>query len=256
MGLISSIRKDVRLRNLTIYAQWSGVLAGIILGILYAWGFLEASFRYPKRWTALGSGLGAIIPITRVINKFVLPWGPCFLEIPHLHIRFPWMVTFHYAWLSFILLTSSLSSFIGHGPGITIISFMQVGFLMWSGAFAMIQALIVGSRRDMSHRWDRLRRVWYYTLFGIANLTSLTFPFIRHSTWRPFIWYNFLFGLPSIPAALSFTAAILYFVAVLWEHGFVFSLVLGGSGVEPMDFTIPGSGPALNSIGGEGSIRL
>lgn len=120
----------------------------------------------------------------------------------------------------------------------------------------MNQAIVRVSSRDILHRWDRLNRVGCYIFFTLISLTSLGFLFVGNQIWGSFAWYHFHFGFPSIPAALSIVAAILYYTAAMLEHGFVFSQGLEGSGVEPMDFTIPGFGPELNSTEGEGNIRL
>ncbi|KAI0913654.1 hypothetical protein F4823DRAFT_576050 [Ustulina deusta] len=253
MGLLASTKNDIRLGNLTIYGQWLGVLSGIALGILYVWGFFEAP-QYPTRWAHFGGLMNTIVTIARFINGIVLPLGPCFLEIPHLHMRFPWIVTLQYCWLSIALFICFFLAF--PGRDFTITSFLQIAFILITKGMSMAQSAALLFKRDIMQRWDRLGRVGFYIFFTVISATPLGFPFIDDPIWRPLRWSRFLFGLPSIPSIFSISAAVLYCVAIFMEHGFVFSQVLGGSGVEPMDFTIPGFGPELNSIDGEGSIRL
>ncbi|KAI1281148.1 hypothetical protein F5Y07DRAFT_355581 [Xylaria sp. FL0933] len=254
MWLLEPVKKDVRLKNLTIYGQWAGVLAGITLGILYAWSFLEA-LQYPIPWSTAGLWVNVVRITYYLINRLMLPSGPCFLEIPYLHMRFPWVVTLHCYWLSIALLVAFLAATL-EKSNFPAVSAMQTVIIMFTWLFSNNQSLRHLLGRDALQRWDRPMRVGFYIFFAIINITRFGFPFIHHAAWRPFRWVQFFFGLPSIPAILSIAAAALYCTAAFLEHGFVFSQALGGSGVEPMDFTIPGLGPELNSIEGEGGIRL
>ncbi|KAI0817357.1 hypothetical protein GGR55DRAFT_620039 [Xylaria sp. FL0064] len=188
------------------------------------------------------------------LGPSVLPSGPCFLEIPHLHMRFPWIVTLRCYWLSITLFVAFLTTAFER-PDL-VISFMQTVIIMFTMAFSINQSFRLLLGRDALQRWDRPMRVGFYISFIVINITRFGFPFIDHAAWRPFRWIKFFFGFSSIPAILAIAAVALYCTAAFLGHGFVFSQVLGGSGVEPMDFTIPGFGPELNSIEGEGSIRL
>ncbi|KAI0523662.1 hypothetical protein F5B22DRAFT_591456 [Xylaria bambusicola] len=256
MGFIASARRDIRLTNLTIYGQWSGVLAGILLGLLYICGFLVALLRYPTYWGPPGNLLSIVTLTTRSINRLVLPLSPCFLEIPHLHMRFSWIATFYHCWLSIVLLVNLITTAVTRGASFGYKHFIEVVVSIFSFGFSTTHVTDVLINRDISQRWSRLHRARFYTFFALVTLTSLGFPFIDSPAWEPFIWLNFFFGLGSIPAVISFIAGVLYYVAEFLEHGFIFSQVFGGSGVEPVDFTIPGFGPELNYIEAEGSIHL
>lgn len=73
--------------------------------------------------------------------------------------------------------------------------------------------------------------------------------YIRYTV--PVFMYRF-----NVAVLSSLITASLFLLACILRHKYVFGRTLGGSGVEPIDLTLPGSGPQYPAISQEGRIRL
>jgi hypothetical protein len=60
----------------------------------------------------------------------------------------------------------------------------------------------------------------------------------------------------NIAVVFCIITSVLYLLACLLGHKYVFGRTLGGSGVEPMDLTLPGPGPLYPAVSQGGRIRL
>ncbi|RWA13324.1 hypothetical protein EKO27_g1773 [Xylaria grammica] len=123
-----------------------------------------------------------------------------------------------------------------------------------TGLSGIQSGVIAFTNGDSSHSWNNLMRAGFYFSFTIINLTSFGFRLIDISL--PPSQIGYAIALSCIPAIVSTSTAAAYCLAAFGQRGFVISRTLGGSGIEPVNFTISGLGPGLNSIDGEGSIRL
>ncbi|GAW15071.1 hypothetical protein ANO14919_044800 [Xylariales sp. No.14919] len=252
MGLFDSIKQDARSGNVTIYGQGLGLLSGITLSIFYLWGFFgeisdDGLLTYAPRLDRLSTPMRVVVSSIRPIDTFILPLGPFFLEIPHLHMRFPWIVNFYYGWFTFVFAICFYSG--------THMMNVELFILSIATGLSGIQSGIIAfTNSDSPQSWNNLMRAGFYFSFTIVNLTSFGFRLIDISL--PPSQIGYAIALSCIPAIVSTSTAAAYCLAAFRQRGFVISRTLGGSGIEPVNFTISGLGPGLNSIDGEGSIRL
>lgn len=112
----------------------------------------------------------------------------------------------------------------------------------------------------LGSRWrDRIvsnwARVGFYLTYTIACSQVIGRPLYRSlpvgTTYISILVWRF-----NIAVAFSLITASLYLLAHILRHRYVFGRTLGGSGIEPIDLTLPGSGPQYPAVSQEGRIRL
>ncbi|KAI3317238.1 hypothetical protein HD806DRAFT_393023 [Xylariaceae sp. AK1471] len=258
MQIFANIKKDVRLGNLTIYGQWAGILSGFSFGVMCAWSLKSYWFYTLRHWLYLNSFRKAYF-IIGSLNRLLLPFGPLFLEIPHLRIRFSWMVPVTYALfcatsgVSFVKLMRYL---LQQHPPMTSLPYWILLLILYS-TFITISILLLG----LSLHQGKPVRVGFYSLFAFVAFQQLE-PWTDLVYRDPLDRLHRLLTITSpmgIPAILAIGASTLYCAAGYMGHSYVPSRALGGSGVEPIDFTLTGLGPDLEAMdGGQewGRIRL
>ena len=110
----------------------------------------------------------------------------------------------------------------------------------------------------LSTRWrDRIvsngARVCFYLGYALACSIYVGNGYYRlipgTSIWVPVYRMN-------VACVLAILTACLYLLAWVVGHKYVFGRTLGGSGVEPIDLTLPGPGPQYPAVSQEGRIQL
>ncbi|KAI1329863.1 hypothetical protein F5Y16DRAFT_72059 [Xylariaceae sp. FL0255] len=243
MSFLTKITEDIKLRNLTIYAQWLGAATGVFLGLYNYWFIIKLLSRGSIwRWQSLQTIYLARLVIG-LISDFVIPLGPCFLELPPLYMRFPRAIIVFLAWymLAFIGLLGTWST---HHHA----AYWGLAINICALMLTMFQFIIAPSSRSIVPHGNRLFCISYYVMFAT--------PFVTVLLRAGLLWSTLLLRPPFVVAVLAILTAALYCMACVMGHNFISSQVLGGSGVERLDFTIAGLGPELDSIEDEGAIRL
>jgi hypothetical protein len=116
--------------------------------------------------------------------------------------------------------------------------------------------ILVPSWLALSTRWrDRIvskgARVGFYLAYAFTcSLLGGNYR-LMPGTSIPLPLYRM-----NVACVLAIVTACLYLLACVVGHKYVFGRTLGGSGVEPIDLTLPGPGPQYPAVSQEGRIRL
>jgi hypothetical protein len=108
----------------------------------------------------------------------------------------------------------------------------------------------------LGSRWrDRIQSSWarvgFYLAYAIACSQAVGRPMFHAPLGFPIPMWRV-----NVALIFSLMTASLYLLACILQHKYVFGRTLGGSGVEPMDLTLPGSGPQYPAVSQEGRIQL
>ncbi|KAF2124674.1 hypothetical protein P153DRAFT_124431 [Dothidotthia symphoricarpi CBS 119687] len=247
MGVWYNVRSDLRLRNLTIYAQWTSVLATMLFYVSAFYGL----FNYLNHLFALPSSLSLKWVLLNTFNvgvkTFLFPLAPLALELPQYIRPKPFLYLSTLSWFVLPLLNfiSLLAYRFDSKNYVIMILSLPATFLLavriWTvtpglqtrvGVNALYCGHLVFSIYLQRYAWDAEGSHW-------------------------FIWCQYL--IKYIATGMFGSAALLYGMAWIRRHTWVSSRLLGGTGIEPMVLMMPGRGPLYQSVGDEtrvGAIRL
>ncbi|KAF2808587.1 uncharacterized protein BDZ99DRAFT_58825 [Mytilinidion resinicola] len=243
MDLLSRIRHDVRLRNLTVYAQWLSLSAILVCCIANIWLLVNTMLfwiHYPQRplpsvWHAR--------PIVQTLNVIFFPIAPIAVIMPYLSKYHRFWFTLGVIWWCIQPVYYSFVLPFKNDLGNIMMSAQYCFFLIF---LAVLPCAPLLKDTYSSNRF----------IFHIGFTISISFWVGRISFWIPGSILPLLvrphFEWAAVPAGL---AAVLYFIAARKGHGLVFSRTLGGPGVEPMSLALPSLEPEYSAIS-NGRIRL
>ncbi|KAF3053390.1 hypothetical protein E8E11_011837 [Didymella keratinophila] len=267
MGFRENFSTDLRLRNLTIYAQWVSVSAALML-------FITNILLLVPRFHSL-SGLTSaayyVPAIQNIIEALFLPLAPLALDLSR-YVP-PYML--------YVSVVAWFVVPIGHivsgsvDDGVEIVKVVVLLFTIWLlfvftaynvnvgvvNSYLYPDQRTTGATRVLnSHLQSDLRTragVNFIYFEMVLLFSSRAFYWTWKGDWRPphrmiDQWYRSLTALFGI-------AVILYIIAWKKRHQWVSSVTLGGTAIEPMVLTVPLTGPVYQSVGDEateGAIRL
>lgn len=109
----------------------------------------------------------------------------------------------------------------------------------------------------LGSRWrDRIVSNWARVGFYLAYTITCSQVVGRPKYWSGSLGVSIPVWRMNVAVVFSLTTSSLYLLAHMLHHRYVFGRTLGGSGVEPMDLTLPGPGPLYPVVSQEGRIRL
>ncbi|XPS76075.1 hypothetical protein M3J09_008135 [Ascochyta lentis] len=246
MGFRENVKADLRLRNLTIYAQWlstitaiSLYLIGVPLLVVY---LLQGSRNNTVTWYFFESLLHALL----------FPLAPLALELPHHIRRAPFLYLGIASWIEFTghtFIANFVYFSISDRPEYLFREFVKMVLLMMTTFVASSSIFLAHVTRSPS---DFKVRIAVNVLCCVHLAVG----------WSQVPGYNlaqYVQRFYLVQAGMFAIAASLCAAAWVKQHQWVYSVTLGGTAIEPMILTIPVGGPRNQSIGDEareGAIRL
>ncbi|KAF2833463.1 hypothetical protein CC86DRAFT_9907 [Ophiobolus disseminans] len=236
MYILDNVRSDLRLRNLTVYAQWTSVFGALLL-------YFAAIPRLLSIFSILISGYNnrssrRIVPylVDLGVMTILFPLAPLALDLPHYFRRQSLIYISMLSWFVMPIrhFVPSMSKFDGH----PFAGFVHV--LPFSLAFFF--AINITMTRIYWKRGPGLRTRFGVNLVLCSQITvyacGFGFPRVRIVPY-------------AISAGMFGIAALLYGIAWMLRHPWVSSRLLGGTGIVPMVLMLPGRGPLYRSVGNE-----
>ncbi|UPX12228.1 uncharacterized protein EKO05_0002788 [Ascochyta rabiei] len=248
MGLQENVKTDLRLRNLTIYAQWMSTVAatslyliGVPLLVAYLFHVSDVA---ASAWYLVES----------LVRALLFPLAPLALELPHYVRRTPFLYLGMASWVVFITHVA-ISDFM-YPPGsieldLWFREFVELSLLnvtMYLACSSIFSAHVTRSPSDFKIRIA-------VDILCCVHLTVGWFepvPMGYEAGQNVRIFYLVVAGMFAI-------AAFLCAAAWVKRHRWVYSVALGGTAIEPMVLTVPVGAPRNQSVRGEareGAIRL
>ncbi|KAI0888042.1 uncharacterized protein GGS22DRAFT_154956 [Annulohypoxylon maeteangense] len=265
MNVFSYIRKDARLLNATVYAQWLCVLSAISCIVIRICWLISAETPAPDNrleWVGI-----AIM----VADMIFFPTASVTIELSHL-LRSRWLALLGIFYCTLRLFTGFIftATVTAEGPSGPFL------FLGMARVVATYYGLILpyvpnktpfeSEARPVSNMESVPVRACFYLAYSLTLPYATRVPpfaerLFRHAT--PHLYQvDFLarYALPSLfePATVfALLASLAYWMALFFRQEYVFSRTLGGPGVERLTFIRPGRVQTVDSIGlEEGRIRL
>jgi len=250
MRLLLHINHDVRLRNLTVYAQWvslSAIIACWIREVLWLVVYIHFYINaYKNRHTPKSS----VFLTIQILNILLFPVGPVAVIMPYLSKysrNFFWLGIIWWYFFPLVYLSTNLTPFSGKRPEATFEILLYCLYPMAS--FTSLNLVLNRSRVDSASNtintflFHIAFTIWISLWVGNIQSSKISFlPVVRpHFEWA---------------MVLAALATLLYFVALLKGHKIVLSRTLGGPGIEPMSLILHSSELEYNAITDEGRIQL
>ncbi|KAI1480483.1 hypothetical protein F4774DRAFT_378565 [Daldinia eschscholtzii] len=262
MRVFSNIRRDLALRNATVYAQWLGILSAISFILVRAyWTIAYAGF---------GSNLKKLQTLGRLFDMIFFPLCLFLMETPPSLRRWRLVFGISLGWcyarsmLGFFMSMPALFRDMPEGAIMFFVSFMGIALYFSISANMVLR----GESEDFYS--SRSRTLFYmgYTFslvvggrgkpFDPPYACTISFLWFLHPKQMFALkWWSRVACCVEVAEIFSALAALAYFVAWWAGHDYVFTRTLGGPGVELMPRVSVGLAPRDESIGqDEGRIML
>ncbi|KAI8959325.1 hypothetical protein F5Y11DRAFT_333334 [Daldinia sp. FL1419] len=261
MNIFYNIKKDISLRNATVYAQWLGILSAISFILTRVYWLLAYKHPHPRIYET----------VVRLFDMIFFPACLFLMEMPPSSRR--WRLTFQasmfWCWartmVDFALSTSGF--FHRDGPA---------GLFMFFGTFIGLALYFTISstmllRGEVEDFYSCRTRTLFYAAYTFSLVTGgrgkpvdppyvcpiSPFWFLNPGDALALGWWFGASKCVELAEIFSVLAALMYFVAYWIGHEYVFTRTLGGPGVELMPRITSELAPQDESIGQEeGRIML
>ncbi|KAF2015764.1 hypothetical protein BU24DRAFT_491973 [Aaosphaeria arxii CBS 175.79] len=254
-SITDNIKKDLQLRNFTIYGQRLG-----ILGIAILW-LSEASWLFHPSFPSYAHITFFYIFKTLMILLFY-PLAILTLEAPHLVPRNPFTYLSVASWfalpLCYIFTNSSFMSTFQFPAAFEIVLLLPTPWILGLAITLCVSRMPGTIVRGILYAFYALDMgIWTQDVGFLSTAEwhagrdgSLGLTWVGRSVWGV--------GSSVVVSGVFAGAAVMYVVATVRLQGWVGSRVLGGSGVEPMALMRLREGPLYQSVEDEteGRIRL